>query len=180
MAFAKKIMEFPSNLGSFSIFDQTAVKRTWENPCHIIYRVFKFNTVESIVITVNQGKLYLIFCQYFCVILDERENLSLESGDGQEKTVIEFGLLALPCLVYNLLVCWCGYYVLDPNLPFLISSSIPPPFQNFITISICLVTENILVAVYLSWLIYGVFIFISFILVFIQATELQTKDITEG
>ena len=37
MAFANKMTEFPSDLMSFPISDQTAVKKTWQNPCHIFY-----------------------------------------------------------------------------------------------------------------------------------------------
>ena len=40
MTCTKKMMGFPSNLVSFS--NQTAIKKTWENPCHVFYRVVQF------------------------------------------------------------------------------------------------------------------------------------------
>jgi len=86
-----------------------------------------------------------------------------------------------PFIIYSLLLI--GYppvYTMDLNIPCLLISNFPAEFQNVFTIAICILTETILLSVYLTWAFYFVFIAISFILTFIQWTQLQAKKLENG
>ena len=89
-------------------------------------------------------------------------------------------LMVIPFLLYSCIIGYVDLYILDHNLPVLLIFSFPANFQNVFTITICLLTETILLTLYLTWAAYFVFTVLSFILAFIQLSRLQVKKIMDG
>ena len=116
------------------------------------------------------------------VIVVILEIMEVDSGSLRRvrKTVMELNLILSPFLLGCSIISYPVLYFLDLNIPFLIISSFPAPAQNPLTITICLVLEMILHSVYIVWMIYLVFVLISFPFILIEWSRREVKKIRHG
>ena len=101
------------------------------------------------------------------------ENGSNGRSLGDEKTLMELVLIYLPFMIYGCTILYPALYVLDHNIPILLISSFPAPFQNHFTIPMFLVMETSLTVFYVSWSTYIIFIILSFVTTFIESVQLE-------
>ena len=88
---------------------------------------------------------------------------------------MELIIMNFPFFMYSILILYPVLYFLNLDLPVLLISSFPAPFQNFYTISLCLAMETTVIAIYITWNIYFNFVILSFVTTFVTSLQVPIK-----